>query len=110
MKFKTTAKEMKKGGVIMVKFTAADLRAAVQNTGSNFFDSKTMRFFGDTMKNYGVRETTVKTNWSAADVYTADGVIIPVYELYRRRPVKHGLWSSAYFDVKTFKRVYPADK
>ena len=39
-----------------------------------FFDSETMKFFGDTMKNFGARVNDC-------------GQLV----LYRRRPVKHGL-------------------
>ena len=60
---------------------------------SYFFDRKTLAFFGDTMKNYGVRETRVTT-------YDSDAPRA-VYELYRKRAVKYGLKSSAYFDKLT---------
>lgn len=66
------------------------------NEESHFFDRKTMKFFGDTMKNYGVRKTVVKTN---------AGKDIAAYELYRKHPVKHGLKTSAYFDRETFRRI-----
>lgn len=36
--------------------TASELKAAVDATGSHFFTRDTMRFFGDTMANYGVRQ------------------------------------------------------
>lgn len=67
-------------------------------TTSNFFSRDSMKFFGDTMRNYGVRSATVETY---------DGLTIDVWELYRRRSVKHGLKDSAYFDKKTFERVHP---
>ena len=54
-----------------------------------FFDRTTMLFFGDTMKNYGVRDAG--ENW----------------ELYRKRPVKHGLKDSVFFDKTTWERVFP---
>lgn len=71
--------------------TASQLRAAVEAAGHEpyFFTRETMRFFGDTMRNYGVRDAG--TAW----------------ELYRRRAVKHGLRSSAYFDKITLERVFP---
>lgn len=68
--------------------TASKLKAKVEATGSYFFTRKTMRFFGDTMRNYGVRDTG------------------DAWELYRKKPVKHGLKSSAYFDKLTFECVY----
>lgn len=78
--------------------TASQLRAFVEETESHFFDRASMRFFGDTMKNYGVRRL--------ASVETLSGDQIPVFELYRRRPVKNGLQSSSYFCVVTFRRVF----
>lgn len=89
--------------------TASDLKYYVEQSGheSHFFTRKTMSFFGDTMHNYGVRKTTVATNYDADGNYVGkDGVQVEVYELYRRRPVKHGLSDSAYFDAGTFKRVH----
>lgn len=77
---------------------ASELKYHVENTGSNFFSRDSMKFFGDTMKNYGVCSVTV-------DTYTETGV--ECWELYRRRPVKHGLNASAYFNKRTFERVFP---
>lgn len=82
--------------------TASHLKQFVESAGheSHFFTRPTMRFFGDTMKNYGVRGPGKITDLS--------GETRNVFELYRRRPVKHGLHDSAYFDAETFKRVFPA--
>ena len=68
--------------------TPSELKQNVEAAGHEpyFFVYKTMKFFGDSMKNYGVR--------SARDCW----------ELWRKRPV-HGLTSSAYFDKQTFERV-----
>jgi hypothetical protein len=79
--------------------TASELKAKVEarGTASHFFTRETMKFFGDTMRNYGVRETVIDT-WSDNNV--------EVYELYRRRPVKHGLWSSAYFRKDTLEAAH----
>lgn len=85
---------------------ASELKYNVENTGSNFFSRDSMRFFGDTMRNYGVREATITSNYDQNDNYVEEGIKIEVYELYRRHPVKHGLDKSAYFDKKTFSRVY----
>jgi hypothetical protein len=74
------------------KMTLAELKYQYQERGNgHFFDRKTMAFFGDTMANYGVRDRG------------------DYWELYRRRPVKHGLQKSAYFDKATFREVWPAD-
>jgi hypothetical protein len=79
--------------------TPSELKYKVEQAdpGTHFFTRKTMKFFGDTMKNYGVRETQI-------DTWTETG--IEVYELYRRRPVKHGLQRSAYFRKDTFERTF----
>ena len=73
---------------------ASELKAKIEQTGEQpyFFSRETMKFFGDTMKNFGVRRST------------RGGV--PVWELYRKRPVKHGLQGSFYFDQSSFKRIY----
>jgi len=77
------------------KLTPSGLRAELlaRNSESRFFSRENMRFAGDTMRNYGVRLTTIN-----------DGV--QVFELYRRRPVKHGLQSSAYFTADTFTQTW----
>ncbi len=80
--------------------TASELKYQVEKAGNepHFFTRSTMLFFGDRMSNYGVRKATV-TNYL--------GESIEAWELYRRRPVKHGLMDSAYFDSKTYSRVFP---
>lgn len=80
--------------------TSSELRAKIEASREEpyFFTRETMRFFGDTMRNYGVRETIITTYMGEADV--------PVYELYRRRPVKHGLKDSAFFRKDTLARVF----
>lgn len=83
--------------------TPSDLKNAVEHAGHDvhFFTRSTMKFFGDTMKNYGLRQPVeIETN-------RRDKVL--AYELFRRRPVKHQLQSSAWFDASTFKRVFPAN-
>ena len=50
-----------------------------------FFSRNNMKFLGDTMSNYGVRDAG--THW----------------ELYRKRPVKAGVRNSMYFDKDTFR-------
>jgi len=69
--------------------TPSELKYNVERSGSEpyFFTRATMKFFGDTMANYGCRD--------AGDCW----------ELWRKRPVKGGLQNSAYFDKVTFKRV-----
>ena len=71
--------------------TPSELKYHVKKTKPFFFSHKTMKFFGDTMKNYGCR--------SAGDCW----------ELWRKHPVKHKLKDSAYFDKKTFERIFKED-
>lgn len=70
--------------------TASDLKYQheLHNPDSEYFRPGTMRFFGDRMSNYGVIDHG------------------EYYELYRRKPVKHGNNKSAYFDKTTFKRIH----
>jgi hypothetical protein len=51
-----------------------------------FFNRRTMRFFGDTMRNFGVRDGgKVKT-------ITKSGIQdVEVWELYRKQPVNGGV-------------------
>lgn len=78
---------------------ASELKSQVINTdsGTHFFDRSSMKFAGDTMRNFGVRKTSVNC-W--------DGSTKEVFELYRIRPVKFGNQKSFYFDCKTFKRIH----
>ena len=70
--------------------TPSELKYNIEAAGHlpYFFTRSTMKFFGDTMSNYGCRD--------AGDCW----------ELWRKRPVKYGLKSSVYFCKKTFKRVF----
>lgn len=68
--------------------THSELKYQTRETEPYFFTRDTMKFFGDTMANYGVR--------SAGDCW----------ELYRKRPVKHGLKESAFFNKITFEREF----
>ena len=80
--------------------TASDLKYHVEQAGyeSFFFTRPNMRFGGDTMANYGIRQPVT--------IQTRNGPVI-AYELVRRRPVKHGLQCSAWFDASSFCRVFP---
>ena len=77
------------------------------NPYSKYFTRETMKFWGDTMSNYGCRKATVKTHWDNFGSYIEDPIEIEVWELYRKRPVKNNLQESAYFHTKTFERVHP---
>ena len=83
-----------------MRMTASRLKMEVEAAGHSphFFTRETMRFFGDTMRNYGVRGPVEIETWSGA---------AKCWELYRRRPVKHNQTGSAYFDCETFERRLP---
>jgi len=84
--------------------TASGLKALHERNdpGSLFFCRKSMRFFGDAMGNFGVRD--------AGKVRTADsGRIeeVEAWDLYRKRPVKGGLHGHcAYFRKDNGKAVH----
>ena len=70
--------------------TPSQLKAAVEAAGheSHFFDRSAMKFFGDTMRNYGVRSTVITCNYNEHGQYVEAGVQVEVWELYRKRAVK----------------------
>lgn len=84
------------------KITPTELKRRVIacNHESHFFDRETMRYFGDTMANFGVSREPVR-------IKTREGEVLLAWELYRKKPVECGLQSSNYFDVTTYKRVFP---
>lgn len=86
--------------------TVNDLIAAVDATGSYFFSPDSMKFFGDTRSNYKLRSKNGKP--VAVFVNTRKQANIKCYALERRKPVKHGLKTTAYFNMDTFERVRPA--
>jgi hypothetical protein len=81
--------------------TASDLKWHIEQSGNcaHFFTRSTMKFFGDRMSNYGVRQPV--------EIETHGGQKVKAFELFRRRPVKHGLKNSTYFNAETFERVFP---
>lgn len=85
--------------------TASDLKFHVEQSGRcpHFFDRDSMKFFGDRMANYGVRKPAPLICGYGETLRTVQAI-----ELFRRRPVNHGLQESAYFDAVTFERVHPA--
>lgn len=54
--------------------TLSELKALNERNGGYFFSRNTMKFFGDTMKNFGLRKTD-------------DPKIV---EVYRKKATKHG--------------------
>ncbi len=79
--------------------TSSDLRAFVEsvNPNSKFFTRDAMKFFGDTMRNYGVRRV---------HGVCLSGFPVNAFELFRRKHVKNGLQRPAYFCPVTFKLIY----
>jgi hypothetical protein len=57
-----------------------------------FFEAKSMRFFGDTMRNFQLTRHSVC-------VETAKGDRLCCWELKRKKPVKKGLDAPVFFDV-----------
>jgi hypothetical protein len=84
--------------------TASDLKHLYEcnNPEGHFFDHDTMRFFGDTMCNFGVRDGGKVLS------ITANGIEeVEVWELYRKRPVKNGLHGHCrYFSKKEVREVF----
>ena len=74
--------------------TPSQIKYEVEVAGHerHFFDRKTMKFFGDTMSNYGVRRAEIEG--------------LAVWELYRKRPVKHNQQRSAFFRATDFQQVF----
>lgn len=80
--------------------TPSELKYNVEASGKSpyYFTRKTMRFWGDTMRNYGVRGPYQLVNNS--------GEIVLVMELYRKNPVKNGIIDSAFFNALTWSKEY----
>jgi hypothetical protein len=88
--------------------TPSELKYQIEQTGKeqHFFDRKTMKFWGDTMKNYGVRSTIVLAQFNEQWEYNEQGYETEVWELYRKHPVKHGMSKSAYFRKSDYSRIH----
>lgn len=79
------------------RFTSSSLKALYEgneaNIGLHYFTRPTMEYFGDTMRNYGVRKVLVyKSGYHNKSP-------INVWELYRINPVKFGFQGSDYFSL-----------
>ena len=88
--------------------TPSELKYQIEQTGKeqHYFDRKTMKFWGDTMKNYGVRSVTVLAQFNEHGEYNEEGYPTETWELYRKRPVKHGMSKSAYFRKSDYSRIH----
>ena len=80
-----------------IRMTASELKAQYElhNNDGRFFTRENMRFAGDKMSNYYVPAKT-------ACLKHYDGTTVDCYELQRRKPVKHGLTKSVYFETGSF--------
>lgn len=87
---------------------ASELKAKVESAGHEpyFFSRKTMKAFGDSMRNYGVRSAVIVSEYDSAGNYVG-AVSIEVWELYRKRPVNGGSSGPAYFSKEHFNQVFP---
>jgi hypothetical protein len=88
--------------------TASDLKRLYErgNPEGYFFDRATMRFFGDTMRNFGVRDGGKVRSITANGIEEAE-----VWELYRKRPVKNGLHGHCrYFNKKEGREVFTCSR
>ena len=90
--------------------TPSDLKYELESrrTESRFFSRENMRFSGDTMRNYGVRKTIIRTDYSEDGSYMGCSTELEVWELFRKKPVKYGLHESAFFACDNFRRVFPS--
>lgn len=90
---------------------ASELKQKVIEAGHEpfFFSPKTMKCFGDTMSNYGVRSAKITVEYDTDGEYLGDGKAqeVEVWELYRKRPVSGGEQGSAYFDKVVFSQRFP---
>ena len=86
------------------KLTASDLKFYYEQAqGGHFFTRDSMKFFGDTMANYGVRAQTefVQTYHQKEP--------IECYVLYRRKKTSKGMYKSAYFACSDFEVIHKAE-
>lgn len=60
----------------------------LNNPDGHYFDRETMRFFGDSMRNFGLRDVgkIKRLNFTSGEAEEIDAVL-----LYRRHPVNGGL-------------------
>jgi hypothetical protein len=73
----------------------------LNNPGGFFFARKTMKFFADTLSNFGVKKASIRAR-------TVKGIeTVEVYDLIRKKPVNGGLHGHcAYFRRDNFKVVF----
>ena len=85
----------------MSRMTASRLKSMyeLKNPEGFFFTRNNMKHARDTMSNYYVPAATVQ-------VKRCTGELVECYELQRRKPVKLGISSSAFFSVEGFELMH----
>ena len=81
--------------------TTHELKAKVDATGSHFFDRETLKFFGDTMRNFACGRNPI-------EITDKMGELRQVYALWRiKTNAKLGKYGNEpyYFDAVTFAQV-----
>ena len=76
---------------------------------SYFFDRKNMRFFGDTMRNFGCYQDTIRASYSIDGEWEPEGIDRDVYVLYRKNAKRNQNKVAGYFCCITFKKVYKVE-
>ena len=74
------------------------------NAESHFFDRKTMKFFGDTMRNFGCYRDAIRTAFSIDGEWEPEGIDRDVYVLYRKNVKRNQNKVAGYFCCITFKK------
>jgi len=96
----------------MTTISMTSLQSLVGNSedDSYFFSRNSMKYFGDRISNFGVRDGgRVLVEYDDAGNYFKGGFLIDAWELYRRKPVKSGLKDSSYFNKLTGNRLFPVN-
>jgi hypothetical protein len=84
--------------------TAYELKALHHKNfpDGHYFDRRTMRFFGDTMKNFGVYNVGMVKVLDSGEIREVDAVM-----LYRKRPVNGGMHGDTdLFNKETGQVIY----
>jgi hypothetical protein len=78
------------------------------NPNGHFFDRETMRFFGDTMRNFGVRDAGERLVVSPGAARKKE--MVDLCLLYRKRPTKRNMRGElAYFRKDNGKEIAIGD-
>lgn len=87
--------------------TPSQLKSFVEDTGSHFFDRSTMKFFGDTMRNFGLTKEVITVNYDENGNFVEAGIQVEAFALFRRKPTaKDSALRTWYFHPVTFKQLH----